>query len=139
MLFEVKTANEKVCELLSFCIGFPTDEKIELKLNHYFMSPKHTLYNNEDNSGLIGVEEIGDSKFEIAHIAVQQNKRNQGIGRSLITDLLEMINCGSIVAETDDDAVEFYRNCGFQITNLGEKYPGVKRYHCELDCRKHSN
>ena len=34
-------------------------------------------------------------------------------------------------AETDKDAVDFYRKLGFSVTSLGEKYPGVERFHCE--------
>ena len=40
-----------------------------------------------------------------------------------------------ITAETDRDAVEFYWSSGFKVTSLGEKYPGVERFLCEL---KHS-
>ncbi|WP_268921683.1 hypothetical protein [Metabacillus sediminilitoris] len=36
-----------------------------------------------------------------------------------------------ITAETDKEAVVFYRNYGFKITSLGEKYPGVERFLCE--------
>lgn len=36
-----------------------------------------------------------------------------------------------VSAETDADAVEFYRKYGFKIKSLGEKYPGVERFLCE--------
>ncbi len=37
-----------------------------------------------------------------------------------------------IYAETDNDAVNFYWKYGFEITSLGEKYPGVERFLCEF-------
>ena len=37
-----------------------------------------------------------------------------------------------ITLETDRDAVEFYQRCGFQVKSIGEKYPGVERFLCEL-------
>ena len=37
----------------------------------------------------------------------------------------------SIVAETDHEAVDFYRRYVFFITSLGEKYPGVERFLCQ--------
>jgi len=40
-----------------------------------------------------------------------------------------------ITAETVRDAVKFYWSSGFKVTSLGEKYPGVERFLCEL---KHS-
>lgn len=33
-------------------------------------------------------------------------------------------------AETDADAVDFYRRCGFAVESLGERYPGVERFRC---------
>lgn len=33
-------------------------------------------------------------------------------------------------AETDLEAVDFYRKCGFTVATLGEKYPGVQRFSC---------
>ncbi|NYE04281.1 ribosomal protein S18 acetylase RimI-like enzyme [Bacillus niacini] len=47
----------------------------------------------------------------------------------MISSILEMYP--SVHAETDSDAVEFYRKYGFKITSLGEKYPGVERLLCE--------
>lgn len=35
-----------------------------------------------------------------------------------------------VIAETDDEAVDFYRNIGFEVHSLGEKYPGVERFRC---------
>ena len=36
------------------------------------------------------------------------------------------------IAETDRDAVDFYRSCGFTIESLGEKYPRIERFLCTL-------
>lgn len=38
-----------------------------------------------------------------------------------------------VEAETDEDAVGFYVACGFSVTALGEKHPGVNRYRVELE------
>ncbi|MDN4071264.1 hypothetical protein NYE70_06050 [Paenibacillus sp. FSL R5-0407] len=49
---------------------------------------------------------------------------------------IEMINQENSIrridAETDMDAVDFYRKIGFQIIRLGEKYPGIERFKCIL-------
>jgi len=36
----------------------------------------------------------------------------------------------SLEAETDADAVSFYERCGFAITSLGERFPGIERFRC---------
>jgi len=40
-----------------------------------------------------------------------------------------------IAAETDKDAVDFYKKYGFKALSLGEKYPGVERFACVLESR----
>ncbi|MBP7401224.1 MAG: GNAT family N-acetyltransferase [Clostridia bacterium] len=70
-------------------------------------------------------------EMEILAIAVDPAFRGQGVGRELIQAVTRMHEPYQIVAETDADAVAFYRRCGFQVKSLGEKYPGVVRYRCE--------
>jgi ribosomal protein S18 acetylase RimI-like enzyme len=53
-----------------------------------------------------------------------------GIGKKLIEYSFYHLKPSILVAETDDDAVEFYRRCGFIINSLGEKYPDIVRYEC---------
>lgn len=50
----------------------------------------------------------------------------------MIDELLMLEHLTELIAETDRDAVEFYRKYGFEIHSLGEKYPGVDRFHCRL-------
>ncbi|PFE51898.1 GNAT family N-acetyltransferase, partial [Bacillus cereus] len=38
-----------------------------------------------------------------------------------------------IEAETDKEAVGFYKKCNFKIESLGEKYPGIERFYCYLE------
>jgi ribosomal protein S18 acetylase RimI-like enzyme len=39
---------------------------------------------------------------------------------------------GTLEAETDSEALAFYRRIGFRVESLGEKYPGVERFRCVL-------
>jgi hypothetical protein len=50
--------------------------------------------------------------------------------RAMIAAACEQFNLKELAAETDQDAVAFYRRCGFQIDTLGEKYLGVERFRC---------
>ena len=51
----------------------------------------------------------------------------------MIAQLLEKYNPDKLIAETDQEAVEFYRNTGFVVYSLGELYPGVERFRCVLE------
>lgn len=51
----------------------------------------------------------------------------------MINDSMKKLFIKTLMAETDDDAIGFYRNTGFTIEELGEKYEGIRRYKCTLD------
>jgi ribosomal protein S18 acetylase RimI-like enzyme len=79
--------------------------------------------------GLIGFINNGDDAV-IKHLAVKEGLRGFGIGKQMILDAIEKYAIRKIIAETDIDAVEFYPRVGFEITSLGEKYPGRERFLC---------
>ena len=49
----------------------------------------------------------------------------------MIDKLIQIYSVKLVSAETDKDAVNFYKRYGFSIISLGEKYPGVERFYCE--------
>ena len=50
----------------------------------------------------------------------------------MILETSSNYNLQEIIAETDKDAVAFYRKVGFKIQSIGEKYPGTERFLCKL-------
>ena len=129
------TSIEQVKQFLSYAVGSATDEKLSNILVQVYSQSDSKLYvfiDNDDAAlGIIGFKREGFSA-EILHIAVDEHKRNCGIGRRMIDNLLRLENFTELTAETDHDAVAFYRRYGFEIRSLGEKYPGVERFHCRL-------
>lgn len=63
-------------------------------------------------------------------IAVDDASWACGLGARLIDNLAETVGAVPLVAETDDGAVDFYRETGFDVTSLGERWPGIVRYRC---------
>ena len=78
--------------------------------------------------GICGFEEHLDW-VEILHIAVAERARGLGLGSKMIGALAKQYK-KAIEAETDDDAVDFYRKCGFEVTTI-RKYD-VRRWACVL-------
>jgi ribosomal protein S18 acetylase RimI-like enzyme len=76
-----------------------------------------------------GAERLGRGTIGIRSIAVAGNCRNRGLARSLIDALAERMGADEVVAETDDDAVGFYRRCGFVVEEAQPKF-GRARYWC---------
>jgi len=58
--------------------------------------------------------------------------RLRGIAKEMIDCVIDKHKIKTLFAETDMDAVGFYRKCGFSINSLGEKYPGTERYKCVI-------
>ncbi len=124
-----ETIPRSISNLLSLATSH---HKVEQEYEKYVTSSNRTLYSFDiagEIVGCIGIEQISLIACEIKHIAVFANRRGHGIGSKMIHSISDKYSL--ISAETDHDAVAFYRNYGFTITSLGEKYPGVERFLCE--------
>lgn len=115
----------------------PSEEKIARAIKEYASNDSIRVFGYSKNHvicGIIVLDVSGKECATIKAIAVEENHRKQGIGKGMIHHLIRKALVKVIVAETDDDAVGFYRNTGFIIEDLGEKYEGITRYKCTLDC-----
>ena len=65
----------------------------------------------------------------LEYIAVDSAHRGLGLGSALIARIRAS---GPLLAETDDDAVDFYRRLGFTVTPIerDERWPDRQRYRC---------
>ena len=82
----------------------------------------------------IGLEPRDDrDEAEITLLAVLPDWRRQGFARALIFGACEHLGLRAVEAETDADAVDFYRATGFAVESLRERYPGVERFRCRLE------
>ncbi|WP_339241456.1 GNAT family N-acetyltransferase [Paenibacillus sp. FSL R5-0517] len=137
MLINLKSRIEEpvVQELLSYSV-FPDPDHLKRALKQYVENDELYLagYEAEEQLiGLIGYEHTGSSEITIHHIAVLPENRLKNYGRGMISQLLEKYNPDTLIAETDLEALEFYRNTGFIVYSLGELYPGVERFRCVLE------
>lgn len=123
--------HPSIRKLLSYATSA---DKVDNVYAKYIQSPNQQLFGFVREGiiiGCIGVA-IDHNSCENKHIAVSPIERGNGTGRKMIQYLIEKYTFTSIIAETDIEAVEFYRKFGFKITSLGEKYPGVERFLCEF-------
>jgi len=128
--------NKGVLKVLTQSQYTPTEEKLRLLADKYEADADifvFACFNGETAVGIIAVKRLTAASFEILSIAVETASRGKGIGSKMISFVAERFSCSHICAETDDDAVGFYRKFGFGIESLGEKYPGVIRYLCTLE------
>ncbi|QHT63212.1 GNAT family N-acetyltransferase [Paenibacillus lycopersici] len=129
-----RLGEAEIQELLGWSV-FPDPESLQRAVDLYANGKAHTLLGLESEGriiGLIGYCRPNADTIEIAHIAVTPEERYKGYGRGLILELLAMENPAVLVAETDEEAVDFYRSSRFTVESLGEKY-GVERFKCTYD------
>lgn len=125
--------DARVLSVIAHSQYMPTQEKLNAFADRCEADPEIYAFACESDGAVCGVALLkheGNNAFALLSIATAADHRRQGVARSLISFAATALQCAEIVAETDDDAVAFYRKCGFHIASLGEKYPGVIRYRC---------
>lgn len=125
--------DPEVLTLLAPSVYNPTPERLKHRAEAYAADSNVKAYACKNSEKYIGivvfVTENGTT--EILDIAVKPEYRKHGIGRKLIDFIFNRFPVDTIIAETDDEAVEFYKRCGFTITSVGE-FCDTKRYFCKL-------
>lgn len=128
-----QSAKLEVRELLEYAV-FPDPDQVDKAVSAYKSDSGARLYGYVEDGLLIGVIgcDIRQDETWIRHLAVLPENRGKGYGRGMILELLLQLDPqpGRLIAETDEEAVDFYRNIGFEVYSLGEKYPGVERFRC---------
>ena len=71
-------------------------------------------------------------RITVEYIAVATDAQGQGLGRRFIEEARRIADGRAVFAETDDDAVDFYRRLGFTIAESAPdpRWPERRRYAC---------
>lgn len=123
-----------IAELLEYTV-FADDNEWEAVIRRYKTDDRWMLlgYTEEDEIiGIIGYEKAQDNTVLLRHLAVDPQFRGLGYGRGMILEMLEKERPVSVKAEVDEEAADFFRNIGFEIISLGEKFPGSERFECSF-------
>jgi len=115
--------NPIIRQILSGIGAEYTDEKIDRKLARYSKYETHYMYiwlENHKTVAICGVE-ICDEYVFIHDLYVDEISRRRGIGSQIIREVQVLYKL-PIKAESDDDAVGFYRKVGFEISVAPPKH-----------------
>jgi len=74
---------------------------------------------------------VSGTKAELRHIATDPAHERQGHAVALVRALIGGLKLDTLVADTDEDAVGFYRRMGFDVTVLESPWP-TPRFRCTL-------
>ena len=128
--------TQEIYNIYSACMFNPTFDKFKLKTEQMQNDSSVCVYGYFLNDKIIGVisTQETDKSVEIIGIAVDTKERHSGIGTKLI-DYLKDKSQKPITAETDIDAVIFYKKCGFDIEEkiVSKSNISYNRYLCTLN------
>ena len=139
ILRELTLKNEvlQTYEIYKDCMFMPTEEKFNIKVDQYLNDNSVKIFACFEQDKILSVMVVSfieQNKAEIIGIAVDATVRGKGVASYMINQLVNNYGLLSIYAETDNDAVVFYRNNDFRIVEFSETYGNetVVRYKCEL-------
>ena len=120
------------------CMYLPTKEKYQQKMQAYLQDAAIKIYGcfcENALKGLLVLRSFPQNQAELVGMAVEESSRRQGIGTLMLRQVMESCCLQAVFAETDDDAVEFYRKNGFSVEKHTECYNGqaVARYTCRWE------
>lgn len=121
----------EILTLLKPSVYDPTPERLKCRTEKYSADKNTFVYACKIDgvyAGIVVLKTENDTA-EILDIALKPEYRKHGIGKSLIDFIFTQFPIDTITAETDDEAVEFYKRCGFNVIGFGMKCNN-KRYIC---------
>lgn len=121
-------------KLLAPSVFNPTEERLLNRAKKYQEDKSTNIYAYKHNGEYKGIVifKIINNSATILDIAVKPEHRGQGIGSKLIDFIFNSFNAQNITAETDDDAIGFYKKYGFAVAKTETKF-NTKRYICVCD------
>jgi len=132
MFCNIKTQldNPAVLRVLALSVYEQSLARAQQKAQAYLQDDTLQFYGWVKNGIIFGIcgFRLYEDKVEITHIAVDQTLQRGGIGRAMLNALRELYPL-PLQAETDDDAVGFYRHCRFNVIKSDK--PG--RWACILE------
>ena len=128
--------SEEAFFIYAPCMYQPTYEAYKSQMKNYASDTAVRIFISEKDHRKAGILVLDRSKLiaEIVGIAVAEQNRCCGIGKNLIQEVMNLEHLDRIYAQTDEEAINFYRKCGFTEEKIIREYPegAVVRYNCYL-------
>ncbi len=134
--------SEEVFSIYSPCMYQPAYKDFIAQMEKYFSDPSVEIFVCDMDGEKAGILVLRETKAaegaetgpeaEILGIAVRKDLRGKGIGKEMVCQVMETEHLKKITAQTDDDAIGFYRKSGFEEERVVIVYPNgsVVRYNC---------
>ena len=133
-----KLSDSAILHLLDPSVFNPTPERLLIRAKKYQADDKTSVFAYSENGEYKGIIilKIEDNTAKILDIAVKPEYQGQRIGSRLIDYIFSKFAVNKITAETDDDAIGFYKKYGFTVTDTKVNHD-TKRYVCVCESVTH--
>ena len=133
-----KLSDSAILHLLDPSVFNPTPERLLIRAKKYQADDKTSVFAYSESGEYKGiiVFKIKEQTAEILDIAVKSEYQGKGIGSMLIDYIFSKFAVSKITAETDDDAIGFYKKYGFTVTDTKVNHD-TKRYVCVCESVTH--
>lgn len=130
MLVRGPSFSDAVCIILARAIG---QEARATTIDAYREGRGPALFGWAINGAVVSVAGIAvhGPEGELVHIATDPSAERHGHAAALIGAAVQDLQLTRLIAETDDDAVGFYRRTGFTVEPIDSPWP-MARYRCTL-------
>ncbi len=127
-----------ILKLLAPSLYNSTEERLLNRAKKYQEDENTNIYAYKDNGEYKGIVvfEILNNSATILDIAVKSDYQGRGIGSKFIDFIFNSFNAQNITAETDDDAIGFYKKYGFTVADTKVEFD-TKRYVCVCESVTH--
>lgn len=132
------TTEPDILKLLAPSVYNPTQERLQNRAKKYQEDENSNIYACKEDGEYkaIIVFKIVNNSAAIHDIAVKPEYQGQGIGSILIDFIFDRFEVDNITAETDGDAIGFYKKYGFTVAETKVE-SDTKRYVCICESVTH--
>jgi ribosomal protein S18 acetylase RimI-like enzyme len=81
----------------------------------------------------IGLAHAAEGEAEVTELAVLPGWRRQGLATSLIFGAAEQLGLRALQADTDKQALNFFRSTGFSVEGVSGRDAAGEHFRCRLD------
>ena len=127
---DVEDLDELLWRVLWQPLGFPRNARQEFKVDGESVELV-AKENGRVTGGVVAVW-TGDAEVELLHLAVAPEAKNQGTGRRLIENVVEIVRskgCRRMHTIARNTSVDFFRNLGFMTApGTAPEHPVFKKH-----------
>ncbi|NRB10466.1 MAG: tRNA (guanosine(46)-N7)-methyltransferase TrmB [Rickettsiaceae bacterium] len=133
----IKSNTENLAEVIKYSVGMPTTEKIKKVLEFYNNEGKLIgVFDQTELVGCLGYQVVNNAII-IQHISVLPTYRNKKVATLLINRLKVNFSDKTIIAETDNEALGFYKKLKFICKSIESQWGN--RYQCTFKAKNTGN